>query len=689
MLEAAMATFFEEASENLDVMEQSLLKIELYKDTNYAEEVNAIFRAVHTIKGSAGMFGFDAVVSFTHVLENLLDNLRNLGITLNTELTTILFASRDHIEKLLASCTSGDTPPELMDRSNELANKIENNCLALSATNFPQSVNTMTSEPLVVPNPYWHISLKMPQNSFIDGIDPLPLIAYLGTLGKLINVEVVIESFPEVADFDAESCYFGFEISLDSTLSMDEILSAFEFIDSAQTYIIIEPHSEVDKYLELLTLRSESRDALIRSWWKYDAIWKHELSANTDKNEYEFSDESARNAIPDKAGYEKDLGGYKNTSLRVDSEKLDTLINLIGELVTTGAGVALMSQAFPDMSESVSNLNGLVEEIRDSALRLRMVPVAGTFNRFNRLVRDTAKTLGKQVTLTMSGEDTELDKSVIEQIADPLVHLVRNAIDHGIEMPNERIAKGKSANGSLQLSAYHASGSIVLKISDDGKGLHPELIKKRAIEKGLINPEHNLSNEELFQLIFEPGFSTKETVTDLSGRGVGMDVVRRNINDLRGRIEIESEVDQGTTISIFMPLTLAIIDGFLVSVGNERFVLPLDTVEECVALDEADLKHGTKGSYMALRDQILPLLNLRDLFNLNGEVSRRRSVIVVLTNNHRYGLIVDRLLGESQTVIKPLGDLFKKLSGVSGSTIMADGNVALILDLDGLTSHLP
>lgn len=685
MLEAAMTTFFVEASENLDLMEQSLLTIEAAGHSNYSEDVNAIFRAVHTIKGSAGMFGFDDVVSFTHVLENLLDELRNLGVELNGALVSLLFASCDHTGKLLDSTSSGEVSDELRQHSRRLIQQIENTCQLLS-----RNVNgTDVTDTATVANPYWHISLRMPITSFTDGMDPLPFIAYLGTLGKLISVDVVDALLPETKFFDLENCYLGFEISLESDATHEDILSTFEFIDAEQAVIVIEPFSMLSAYQQLLDARPETSQTLQRLGGHYDAIWKELQYLNSNDGEQVLKD----NAHITQTNDDKTLSvntneAPKNSSLRVDSEKLDGLINLISELVTTAAGVALISQAIPNMNESVSNLNSLVEEIRDAALRLRMVPVAGTFNRFNRVVRDTALALGKEVSLIISGEDTELDKSVIEQIADPLVHLVRNAIDHGIEMPDERLSKGKPANGMLMLSAYHSSGSIVLKISDDGRGLNPQLIRQKAIEKGLISVEQSLSDEDIFQLIFEPGFSTKQVVTDLSGRGVGMDVVRRNITELRGRIEVNSELDKGTTISIFMPLTLAIIDGFLIGVGDERFVLPLDMVEECVALDEAELRAGDKGSYMSLRGEVLPLLDLRNLFDLKGNVSRRRSVIVIVTNNQKYGVIVDRLLGECQTVIKPLGTLFKKLSGVGGSTIMADGQVALILDMDNLTSNI-
>ncbi len=681
MFEAAMSTFFEEASENLDLMEQSLLSLEQQSLTDPGDDLNALFRAVHTIKGSAGLFGFDKIVSFTHVLENMLQELRSRTLRPETQQASLLFSSRDHIEKQLAFYSRGSAPDDDCDtESSQLIEQIQQACDGLvTATSSDSDVDQVTVDNSTF-NPYWYLSLRFDSDSFKDGMDPLPFIGYLGKLGRLIHVQILDRSFPEPEQFDPENCYLAIELILEADVSYDIILNTFEFVDSEQAVMVIEPGSPIEKYQQLLEARIEDREVIKRLLEETGSLPSEMI------NMLDASKEIAKPVIQ-KTTTESSTS-HKSTSLRVDSDKLDTLINLIGELVTTGAGVALIAQTNPDMSESVSNLNGLVEEIRDAALRLRMVPVAGTFNRFTRIVRDTSKALGKEVMLTMSGEDTELDKSVIEHIADPLMHLVRNAIDHGIEMPAERLAKGKPAQGELRLSAYHESGAIVLEISDDGKGLNPELIRKRALERGLINTDQVLTREEAFQLIFEPGFSTKEEVTDLSGRGVGMDVVRRNITELRGRIEVDSELESGTTFRIFMPLTLAIIDGFLIAVANERFVLPLDAVEECVALTPSEINHGKNGAYMTLREEVLPILDLRQMFDLEGEVSRRQSVIVVDAGSQRFGLIVDRLLGEFQTVIKPMGNLFKKLAGISGSTIMADGEVALILDVEGLTTHI-
>ncbi|HED40385.1 MAG TPA: chemotaxis protein CheA, partial [Chromatiales bacterium] len=372
------------------------------------------------------------------------------------------------------------------------------------------------------------------------------------------------------------------------------------------------------------------------------------------------------------------------------SEKLDTLVNLVGEMVIAGAGTDLIARRLGDDSlvESMSVMSRLVEEIRDSALHLRMVQIGETFNRFNRVVRDVSKELGKDIRLEIAGAETELDKTVVEKIGDPLMHLVRNAMDHGIEPADVRIAAGKPAQGLLKLNAYHDSGSIVIEVEDDGAGLKRDAILAKAIEKGIVSNGQVLTDQEIYRLIFEPGFSTAEQVTNLSGRGVGMDVVKKNIEALRGLVDIESEVGTGSKIVIRMPLTLAIIDGFLVGVGHSSYVIPLDMVFECVELSDAERIEARKQNYINLRDEVLPLMRLRDSFNIKGDNSGRENIVVVQCGGLKAGLIVDELRGEFQTVIKPLGRIFQGLKGISGSTILGSGEVAVILDVPGLIKQV-
>jgi two-component system chemotaxis sensor kinase CheA len=406
----------------------------------------------------------------------------------------------------------------------------------------------------------------------------------------------------------------------------------------------------------------------------------------------------------------KEHKAAESNLIRVDARRLDQLINLVGELIITGAGANLFAGRLGDgdLLEITATMGRLVEEVRDSALNLRMVQIGATFNRFQRVVHDMSKDLGKDISLVISGEDTELDKTVVEKIGDPLTHLVRNAMDHGIESADARMAAGKPAHGTLRLNAYHDAGTIVIEVGDDGAGLNKERIRAKAVERGLVDANANLSDQEIFNLIFEPGFSTAEKVSNLSGRGVGMDVVRRNIQALRGTVELDSTMGEGTIVRIHLPLTLAIIDGFLVGVGEASYVLPLDMVVECIELrrrkhdaddeeesdgDEEhidddtqydDLAAGEASHYLNLRGEVLPFLRLREVLDVRGAPSERQSVVVVQYAGRKAGLVVDHLDGETQTVIKPLGKVFQKLKGVGGFTILGNGKVALIIDVPGL-----
>ncbi|MGF1651788.1 MAG: chemotaxis protein CheA, partial [Actinomycetales bacterium] len=387
--------------------------------------------------------------------------------------------------------------------------------------------------------------------------------------------------------------------------------------------------------------------------------------------------DSPRGSGPAPAGPAR--GSAESRTIRVDADRLDRLIDAVGELVIAGAGAALHSQLSGNeaLEGSLGEVMRLVEEVRDGALQLRMVPIGTTFSRFQRVVRDVSTALGKDVALIVSGGDTEVDKALVEQIGDPLTHLVRNALDHGIESAEVRAARGKPARGTLRLNAFHDSGSIVIEVSDDGGGIDTEAVLARGIERGLVDPSASPSEQEIHALLFEPGFSTSPEVTDLSGRGVGMDVVKRNVAALRGTVDVESRPGEGTTMRIRLPLTLAIIDGFVVGVGGATFVVPLDRVVECVELPSSGLTRDC----MDLRGEVLPFVRLRSHFTVAGEPARRENVVVVEYAGSRTGLVVDTLKGEFQTVIKPLGPLFGHVQGVGGATILGNGDVALIIDV--------
>jgi two-component system chemotaxis sensor kinase CheA len=464
---------------------------------------------------------------------------------------------------------------------------------------------------------------------------------------------------------------------------------------------IIPPHSKVSHYVDLIRALPEQAARLGEILVRCGSVTAFELEgalqqqSGGDGREPDAPQQQLGSILVDagnvppgvveaalaKQKQVSDQKAQESRSIRVDSDKLDRLIDLVGELIIAGARANMIGQKIrnAELLECTSTLTGLVEEVRDAALELRMVKIGATFNRFQRVVHDVARELGKDIGLIVDGEDSELDKTVVEKIGDPLMHLVRNAMDHGIEPADVRIANGKPAKGMIKLNAFHDSGSIVIQVSDDGGGLRKERILAKAVERGLVDADRKLTDSEIYNLIFEAGFSTAEKVTNLSGRGVGMDVVKRNITALRGSVDVTSVEGAGATVTVRLPLTLAIIDGFLVQVGGSVFVIPLDMIEECI---EFATEPGQ--DYCNLRGQVLPFIRLRELFRIEGAATRRESIVVLKFGNHRAGLVVDTLLGEFQTVIKPLSPMFSEVKCISGSTILGSGEVALILDVAAL-----
>jgi two-component system, chemotaxis family, sensor kinase CheA len=655
-LDQAQQTFIVEARELLQDMEQSLLQLE--SEPADQDAIGAIFRAAHTIKGSAGLFGLASIVGFTHIVENVLDHLREGSVAVDAALIALLLKCGDHMLELIEVVADrGETPtPAALERGEALRE-------ALSAYSpLPTTavcVDTAEVGDDAAVEVLWHIDLRFGVDVFRNGMDPLSFLRYLDTLGTLLQVTTLTQHIPPAASWDPESCYLGFEIDLRSTASHATLKEVFDFVrDDCEVQI-----SAVDEAPERTA--AIARDLVTQA----EPAFMPAASPRPAPSEVKTRD-----------------GNY----VRVNADKLDELINLVGELVIASAGANLLARSSNNdpLQEAASTVSGLVEEILDGALHLRMIPIGDTFNRFRRVVRDISQELGKDIELIISGAETELDKTVVEKIGDPLMHLLRNAMDHGIESADARRAAGKSAKGHLSLNAYHDSGSIVIEIADDGAGLNRDRILQKAQERGLVASGALLTDQEIYNLIFEAGFSTAEAVTNLSGRGVGMDVVKRNITLLRGTVDLDSRPGKGTVVRIRLPLTLAIINGFMVGIDQSTYVIPLDMVQECIELDE-DLRQSSRDTgYLDLRGEVLPLVHLRDHFNHEGPVARRQNVVVVRNAEHKAGLVVDDLLGEFQTVIKPLGKLFGALRGISGSTILGSGAVALILDVPVLLNQI-
>ncbi|HEY8095693.1 MAG TPA: chemotaxis protein CheA [Methylobacter sp.] len=710
-----LQTFVIECRELLEQMEEALLIVE--QAAEEPEIINAIFRAAHTIKGSAGMFGIDHVVEFTHAAESVLDRVRSGDVSMNSVLAALFIEAHDHLKELIGHVAEGSHPADETDNHGKnLIAQLEAYLSEMGGTEADQAPSSgempvvhqaklEREESEAVETDLWHLSLRFGSDVFRNGMDPFSFVRCLSSLGSIVELVTIIDAIPSGEQMDPETCYLGFEISFSSEADKLAIDNVFNFVRSDCLIRILPPRSKASEYQRLIQELPEQEMRLGEILVKCGTLTPEELD-NILRIQSQHGDEPQRpigevlveqqmvsspvvEAALEKQKQVKESKKSEAQLIRVDAEKLDELINLVGELIIAGAGTNLIAQraGMADLMESTATLSRLVEEVRDSALALRMVQIGGTFNRFTRVVRDVSKELGKDVDLIISGGETELDKTVVEKIGDPLTHLVRNSMDHGIESAELRLARGKPAKGTLKLNAYHDAGSIVIEVSDDGGGLNKEKILNKAIERGLVTEGANLTDKEIYNLIFEAGFSTADTVSNLSGRGVGMDVVRSNIQALRGTVDLDSVEGLGSTISIRLPLTLAIIDGFMVGVGDAAYVIPLDMVVECVELSAWASDEGD-GQYLNLRGEVLPYRRLRDHFDTEGDMVQRENVVVVRYGEHKAGLVVDKLMGEFQTVIKPLGRLFKGEKSIGGFTILGSGEVALIVDVPGLMGQI-
>jgi two-component system chemotaxis sensor kinase CheA len=710
--ELIQQTFIAESRELLRAMESALLELE--KAPQDAELINAVFRAAHTIKGSSGTIHFDAIVEFTHAMESVLQLIRSRELSIGDDLIELLLKCGDHVSGLL-DCLVADDKDEAFARIDEHGQSL------LASLNAYLTPRAGTSVPLsgpevkrigagTVASSAWHISLRFGPDVLRHGLDPLSFIRYLSGLGEVAAVTTLLDAMPDASLMDPETCYLGMELDFKGSVDKETIENVFDYLREDCVIRILPPHGKIADYVALIKDLPEADSSLgdllvesgaltqreledglrIQEALHHEAVGKGERSK---LGEILVCQGVVQNELVDAALEKQDLIKTHKVRepnfIRVRADKLDELINLVGELVIASAAASVVAQkaTHSDMVEAASTLARLVEQVRDGALGLRMVPIGETLSRLDRLVHDLSRELGKDVELLLTGTETELDKSMVEHISDPLLHLVRNALDHGIETPEVRQRCGKPPRGHLHLNAYQESGSIVIEVADDGRGLDRKKILARAMERSLIPPGQALSDQDILRLIMEPGFSTAEQVTSVSGRGIGLDVVRRNVEPLRGSISIASKEGQGTTIAIRLPLTLAIIEGFLVSVGRSAYVLPLEIVVECLELSDRDGTCIRETGYLNLRGEVLPLLRLRDVFEITDEAIRRENVIVVNYGGQRAGFVVDALLGELQAVIKPLGKFFEQLAGISGSTILGNGEVALILDVPTLVQR--
>ena len=700
--------FFEESFEALDSMEAALLKLDI--GAPEPELINTIFRVAHSIKGGSATFGFSDIASFTHSCETLLDELRSGGMQVSLDISDLLLKTVDVMRAMLRSTQSKQ--PLDMQRVSDIQFDVElmiaqkNNAPAKPAA-APAPPATVAVAPAPAPSPapvsvapapvvaavakHWEISFRPYRELFARGNDPLRMMRELAELGEL-KVEVDTSALPAFADLDAQSCYLAWKLELAGNVAEDAIKQVFEW-------------AEGDCDLELRLVGAETAAAPVvdttasaptevpASNIVADAIPepKHEPVAPA-AVAAPAAAAPTLTAVPS-AKPDASIGAVGDSgSIRVSVEKIDELMNTVGELVITQAmlsqlGAALEGANAEKLRAGLAQLERNTRELQESVMRVRMLPISFVFSRFPRMVRDIAQRLGKQIDLKLTGEQTELDKTVLEKIGDPLVHLVRNSIDHGIEMPDVRIAAGKDAVGTVHLDACHRGGNIAVEVSDDGGGLDKDRILAKAKQRGLVGQNDVLTDEQIHDLIFLPGFSTAEKTTDLSGRGVGMDVVRRNVKELGGKIELRSERGKGSRFIITLPLTLAIVDGQSVAVGSETYIIPLISIVESMRLKETSISRlSGHNEVFSFRGDYLPIIRLHELFGVEPRARALHEGLVVIAegDGRRVGLFVDDLLGQQQVVIKSLEANYGHVEGVSGATILGDGSVALILDVAGI-----
>lgn len=631
----------EEAREILVELESSLL--ELNERPDDGELVGRVFRSMHTIKGSGAMFGFDDLAAFTHHLETAFDEVREGRLVVTSKLVDLSLEAVDLIKKML------DAPPDECGANNAFAAGILARLQELTGIGDSKHSEAQPSSAPLEPSATegaaqdWLIRFAPGPDLMRNGTNPLLLLRELKQLGDA-RITASMAAIPPLSELNPERCYVSWEILLSTISGRESIRDVFIFVEDC-CELTIEP---------VAAQRSSSPELAEKSL--------EEQRKNTGRREHDKPDSAS--------------------SVRVPAAKLDQFVNLVGELVTVQARLVEIAAGRddPDVTAVSEEIERLTAALRENSMSIRMLPIRATFERFRRLVHDLARDLHKNVELTIEGADTELDKTVIDQLNDPLMHLIRNSMDHGIESPEARVAAGKPPTATIHLSARHSGANVLIGVTDDGRGIDADAVRKRAVQNGLVAADAKLTEAEVFSFILMPGFSTAKQVTDVSGRGVGMDVVQQRVEALRGRIDIASKFGSGTSVTLRLPLTMAIIDGLLVRVGQAYFVLPLANTLECVELTRQDIEKANGKHVANIREQLVPYIRLRDFFEIETERPEREQIMVAETEEGRYGFVVDEVLGDHQTVIKSLGRFYRQVQFVSGATILGNGTVALILD---------
>lgn len=676
-------TFRQEARELLDELERCLLDLE--KNPLNDDLINEAFRALHTIKGSGAMFGFSEVANFVHEFETAFDRVRKGKTAATPELIALALDAKDHIESLIA------TPEDPVPGGSAIVDALRaltEGAVQAPAASGEKAPAVEQADDIVAPaggqgaGKRWRVKFYLPQDCFFRGTNPLLLLEEIAEIGAC-TITALTDRVPSISDIDPESTYLGWQVDIEGDDPTQELKDVFLFLsdglDLKVEPILAEAGLANDIADNPAQTSGEVKTPATDVPEEAQAIAPEAASVRAAPAPRAPQEAQAAQPQKGKVAQPVAQGGM---SMRVAAERLDELMDCVGELVIAQARLSQIAADSTDINlKTISEeLERLSSGLRDTTMGIRMVPIGTIFSRFRRLVHDLSRELGKEIEFVTGGEETELDKTVIERLADPLVHLIRNSIDHGLESAGARIAAGKSAKGRVRLEAVYAGAEVAISVSDDGAGLNAERIRAKAEEAGLLAPEAKIAEHDLYQMIFAPGFSTAKEVTALSGRGVGMDVVKRTIDGLRGSIEMTSVPGRGTTATLRLPLTLAIIDGMLVRVGNGRYSIPLAAVEECVEMPTDPDSQSRGRSFLDIRGELVPYIKLREMFNTPGEPDPHQKVVIVSCGDSRVGLVVDQIIGNSQTVIKQLSKLHSGLKAFSGATILGDGSVALILD---------